>query len=127
MSCIQYLTYITSVLFCGLTNNYIRILVHRLNNPVFVFFVTDNVADRDCSRIELPRLYIANNLVAMRLGRFYTHSCNHSIITTLFQTYLLTLSQINSKNYLFHALKLTKCNLHEVIPSVCAMKRNDEK
>ena len=55
------------------------------------------------------------------LGRFYKHSCNHSIITTLFQRYLLTLSQINSKNYLFHtfsALKLTKWNLHKSFPSV---------
>ena len=34
-------THITSVLFCGLTNSYIRVLVHRLNNPVFVFPVTD--------------------------------------------------------------------------------------
>ena len=39
--------------------------------------------------------------------------CNHSTITTLFQTYLLTLSQINFKNDLFHyfsALKITTWN-----------------
>ena len=60
---------------------------------------------------------MATNLVALILGRFYTHSCNHSIITTLFQTNFLILSQINSKKninfILFYALKLTNGNLHE--------------
>ena len=60
-SCIQYCTHITSVLFCGLKNYYIRVLVHRLNiqslcSPLLV----------DCSRIELPRLYI---VAALQLGR----------------------------------------------------------
>ena len=35
-SCIQYCTHITSVLFCGLNDFYIRILVHWLYNPVFM-------------------------------------------------------------------------------------------
>ena len=53
---------------------------------------------------------MAISLAALRLGRTslstsllpYTHSWNHSIITTFFQTYFLILSQINSKNYQFH-------------------------
>ena len=50
----------------------------------------------DLSLIELPRLYllIATNLVALRL---YTHFSNHSTITTLFHTNLITLSQIKYK------------------------------
>ena len=35
--------HIASVLFCGLNNNYIRVLVHRLNNQVFVLSVTDRL------------------------------------------------------------------------------------
>ena len=60
LSCIQYCTHMTSVLFCGL-NNDIRILVNRLNNPVFVLPVTDMSLFRDCSRIELPCLSIDDN------------------------------------------------------------------
>ena len=63
---------------------------------------------KDCSRIELPRLSLDGN----RFGCAEIHS----IITTLFQTNFLILSQINSKKYQFHtfyALKLTNGNLHE--------------
>ena len=59
---------------------------------------------------------MTTNLAAHRLGRFYTHSCNHSIITTLFQTYFHILSQSILKiiNFiLFSALKLTKRNPYE--------------
>ena len=49
---------------------------------------------KDCSRIELPRLSLDGN----------QFGCAeiHSIITTLFQTNFLILSQINSKKYQFH-------------------------
>ena len=41
----------------------------------------------------LAYLEIATNYVAMILGQFYTHSCNLTFITILFQTYPLTLNQ----------------------------------
>ena len=50
---IQYCTHITPVLFCGLTNNYKRALVHRLKNPVFVLPITD------MSLIESESSYLA--------------------------------------------------------------------
>ena len=40
---IQYWTHVTSVLFCGLNDNYIMILGHGLHNPVFVLPVTDRL------------------------------------------------------------------------------------
>ena len=92
--------------------------MHRLNTQVFVLHVTDNVADRDCSRIELPCLSIIDR---DQFGGdeirsiLHTHSCNHSVITTLFQTYLLTLSQINSKNYLFHTFVCSQTNKVESV------------
>ena len=53
---------------------------------------------------------MATNLAALRLGRFFSHSCNHSIITTLFHTYFLILSQIYSKNYQFHTIFCAQSN-----------------
>ena len=115
LSCIQYCSHTTSVLFCSLTNNHTSILVHGLNNPVFL----------------LPLLIcrwqrlLKNRVTSLTLYRIsciwsrwdyvdFTHRlCNHSTITTLFQTYLLTLGQINFKNDLFHyfsALKITTWN-----------------
>ena len=96
------------VLFCGLTNNYIRILVNRLNNPVFVFLITENLTDRHCARIELSRLSIDCNQFGRDEIRSILRTFLQSIITTLFQTYLLTLSKINFENYLFHTFSCTQ-------------------
>ena len=68
---------------------------------------------------------MATNLAALRLDPFYTHPCNHSIITL--HIYVLILRQIDSKNYQFHTffslLKLTKWNPHQFQ----LRKKNDEK
>ena len=66
----------------------------------------------DCSRIELPRLHCIyrSQRISCIWSRwdyvdFRHRFCNHSTITTLFQTYLLLLSQINTQdsNYKFRS------------------------
>ena len=72
--------------FCGLTNKYIRILVHRLNNPVFVLLVIDNVDDRDCSKIELPRLSLDGN----RFGPDEIRSILHTFLQSFNSYYFIS-------------------------------------
>ena len=77
------------------------------------------LADRDW--IMLPRLSIDRN----QFGRaeitvdFMNFFCNLSTKTTLFQTYFLTLSQINSKNYHFHTFFCAQTDKVESIWKLC--------
>ena len=93
-SCIQYCTHITSVLFCGLNDNYIRILVHELYIIQSLYALPLLI---DCSRIELPRLSLDGNQFGRAEMRSFLHiflqSFNYyNFISNIF----FILSQINS-------------------------------
>ena len=92
-----------------------RILVHRPNNPVFALRYW-YIADRDCSRIELPRLSINRN----KFGRAKISSILHTFLQSF--DYYNFVSNISSyfesilkiMNFiLFSALKPTKWNPYE--------------
>ena len=78
LSCIQYCSHTTSVLFCSLTNNQTSILVHRLNNPVFVLPLLICRWQRLLKdRVTSLTLYLSITtdfmyLVTLRLCRFHT-------------------------------------------------------
>ena len=84
--------------------------IYRLNNPVSV------TRGQRLNRVTSLIYWSQPIWTRWDYGRFYELFCNHSTKTTFFQTYFLTLSQINSKNYHFHTfsgLKSTKWNPNE--------------
>ena len=95
---------LSPVTFTILIKTEITTLLHRLNNPVSVaprcYWY---VADRDW--IELSRLSIdRSQFGSAKITVDFTHIfAIFQLITSLIQIYLLTLSQINSKNYHFHS------------------------
>ena len=84
--------------------------IYRLNNPVSV------TRGQRLNRVT-SLIYRSQPIwTCWDNSRFYELFCNHSTKTTFFQTYFLTLSEINYKNYHFHtfsALKSTKWNPNE--------------
>ena len=101
--------------------NVMRIKSHRLNNPVSV--------TRGQRLNRVTSLIYRSQPIWTRWDyvRFYELFCNLSTKTTLFQTYFITLSQINSKNYHFHTFFLRsnwQSGIHmKVMPSVWAKKK----
>ena len=103
-SCIQYCTHITSVLFCGLNNNFIRVWIHRLSlcSPLYT----------DVSLTESKSSYLAYTFCIYWSQSIWSR-CDFTHIfaiieleSTLFHTNLFTLSQIKYKIDTFHCFFL---------------------
>ena len=88
-------------------------LIYRLNNPVSV------TRGKRLNRV--TTLIYRSQPIWTRwdYGWFYELFCNLSIKTTLFQTYFLTLRQINSKNYHFHTVYCAQTDKVESTWKLC--------